>query len=302
MWKENLDDETAAELLPHTFVNVQVLVPLAKGDFGPSPAMESLLNDIKEARNTSVQVSEKSLADARHHFDQLKAALDKESYSNRIIWHEGQKGSIDVLELIALLMIFFPHYSNEAAGGEPHGLYGRKQHALDSYLKFTEGQHRNELMKWINVLPDLVTLFDHIQNTLPDKYEGHFGRIREVKIYDESKLEKGRKYRKTPFKSKFFDKTMKYSVPVGFVYPMFSGLRVLARFDGDAETVKWKTDPVAFWDRHGSSVVREFKRHLEEHSFETKKIATSPTTYQTVRYAVSNIFKDELLQKAGIEA
>ena len=48
--------------------------------------------------------------------------------------------------------------------------------------------------------------------------------------------------------------------------------------------------------------MREFKRHLEEHSFETKKIATSPTTYQTVRYAVSNIFKDELLQKAGIEA
>ena len=59
---------------------------------------------------------------------------------------------------------------------------------------------------------------------------------------------------------------------------------------------------MAFWDRHGSGVVREFKRHLEEHSFETKKIATSPTTYQTVRYTVSNIFKDELLQKAGIEA
>src|SRR5262249_10615396 len=71
-WRAELPQEGAAEELKRRFVNVQVLVPRTEL---LTEEIESLLNDIKEARNNSVQVKQKSLADARHHFDLLKEVL-----------------------------------------------------------------------------------------------------------------------------------------------------------------------------------------------------------------------------------
>lgn len=46
--------------------------------------MTALLNDITEARNTSVQVKEKSLADARQHFDEVKQVLSESPIFHKI--------------------------------------------------------------------------------------------------------------------------------------------------------------------------------------------------------------------------
>jgi hypothetical protein len=58
MWRKDLPEEEASEELGKRFVNVQVLIPEV-GDEPPTQKMITLLNDIKEARNTSVQVKSK---------------------------------------------------------------------------------------------------------------------------------------------------------------------------------------------------------------------------------------------------
>jgi hypothetical protein len=65
-WRQELvEGEMTKDELSTRYVNVQVLIPQLHGAQGPTGSTENLLNDIKEARNTSVQVKQKSLADAR---------------------------------------------------------------------------------------------------------------------------------------------------------------------------------------------------------------------------------------------
>jgi len=298
-WRESLDDSSELE---NTFVNMQVLIPQQNGDDSPGKTVLDLLNDVKEARNTSVQVTEKSLADARKHFELLKDAVSQTPYADRVIWHEGQKGTIDALDLVGLLMIVYPRYTEDSGGDEPHLIYGHKAKSLDAFLRYHH-EHPAELEAWIKCLPSLVTLFDKIQVELPTSYEGKFGRINAVKIYDESKYEPGNKrYSKTPFKSKFLESKMKYKYPVGYVYPVFAGFRVLMKVDEDAGDVVWKKNPAVFWKNNGNSILQQFKPHMENAQFDSKKIAQSPTCYQAVRHAVTDLYKDELLKEAGILA
>ncbi len=173
-WRDELSDADATELVKR-FVNVQVLIPNA--DDAPRTAgMNELLNDIKEARNTSVQVKTKSLADARRQFDQLKDVLKNEPYVADIMWHEGQGGSLDGLHLLIFLMMFYPTFCKDADGGEPSNAYGHKERCLTAFLDYADKEHE-ELEKWLRVLPDIVRLYDTIQFTFPDHYEGSFGSI-----------------------------------------------------------------------------------------------------------------------------
>jgi len=189
--------------------------------------MGDLLNDVKDARNTSVQVKTKSLADARENFDRLKTTLVDEPYYSQISWHEGQNGSIDALQIIILLMIYYPSFC-KAADGEPSNAYGHKERCLDAFLEYNE-KEPEELARWISLLPKMLRLFDHLQLNFPTHYEGSFGKINEVQIYDEKRYEKGsKKYRKTPARTLFLGADMKYAYPQGWIYPLYASFRFLA--------------------------------------------------------------------------
>src|SRR5262249_40956423 len=178
----------------------------------PPPDMTNLLNDVKEARNTSVQVKTKSLADARQHFEILKSVLANERYYDQITWHEGQTGQIDALQIIILLMMYYPSFC-KAADGEPSNAYGHKERCLDAFLQYSE-KEPDQLGKWIAMLPKMLGLFDELQLTFPNYYEGTFGKINEVQIYEPKRYERGsKKYRKTPMRTQFLGREMKYSYP-----------------------------------------------------------------------------------------
>jgi hypothetical protein len=252
LWRHDLSDEEAESKLAETFVNAQVLIPTLNSAGELSPEMIDLLNDIKQARNTSVQVKSKSLADARRHFDILKAALSKEPYYKEISWKEGEGGSIDALQIITLLMIYYPSFS-ASADGEPSNAYGHKERCLEAYLGYSE-QEPDELEKWISTLPVLIRLFDALQITLPEYYTGRFGKIEEVKIFDEKRYQKGeKKYRNTAPKSQFLISPMKYQYPTGWL-PIFAAFRHLVGPSKDGSTVAWRRDPFAFWEKHGQSL------------------------------------------------
>ncbi len=299
LWRDNIEDD---DLLAKSYVNVQILLPMTNGDDPPRDEMLRLLNEVKEARNTSVQVTEKSLADARHHFDLLKKAVAGEPYADSVIWHEGAHGNVDALDIVSLLMVAYPRYTNDSGGNEPHLIYGHKIRALDAFLKYTADQPE-ELARWIRIVPSLVMLFDELQVKLPAMYEGKFGRITGVKIHDEGRYVSGDKnrYSKTPFKSKFLGRQMKYRYGPGFVYPVFAGFRVLLKADESTGEVNWKKDPLEFWKNHGENILKQFKPHMDHCGFESKKIGQSPTCYQAVRQAITGYYKDELLIDAGIE-
>ena len=300
MWREELEDG-AEPRLGEAFVNMQILVPHLRSA-EPSPEMLDLLNDIKEARNTSVQVKTKSLAGARRLFDSLKSTLQDEPFYQEISWHEGQGGSIDALQIVTLLMVYYPNFCNSADGSEPSNAYGHKERCLDAFLDYAQ-KEPEELEKWIKILPRTLQLFDEMQRTLPDYYAGRFGKIAEVQIYDERRCERGnKKYRKTVPKSQFLGKDMKYSYPSGWLYPVFAGFRILTGPDKSGGKIVWKRDPLEFWQGHGQEICDRYFPHIVAAGYEPKKVATNLLTYQAVRQTVTDLYKDELLKEAGITA
>lgn len=297
-WRSEVPDESAAEELKRRFVNLQVLVPRTQA----SSEVESLLNDIKEARNNSVQVKQKSLADARHHFELLKNVLAEEPFFKEISWREGDPGKIDVLTIITLLLVFYPPFSENAPDREPNGAYGRKEKCLDAFLTYSEKQG-DDLDRWIRFLPDMLRLFDDIQYSFPSALGGKFGGIAEVRIFDERKYEKGtKKYRKTPYKTVFSDRDLKYEYPTGWLFPLYSAFRVLLGPAKIGTSLAWKRDPFTFWNKHQEELCARFEPHLKSVGYETKKVASGTITYSAIRAAVTNLYKDDLLAEAGISA
>lgn len=301
-WREELVEEESKERLIESFVNMQVLIPQLKGASEPTGEMLDLLNDIKEARNTSVQVKTKSLADARRHFEAIKTVLKNEPYFPEISWHEGQGGSLDAQQIVTLLMIYYPSFCKTAEGGEPSNAYGHKERCLDAFLEYAE-KEPEQLDKWIKILPKLIQLFDGLQMDFPKYYTGSFGKINEVQIYDERRFERGnKKYRKTPAKSQFLSRQMKYSYPVGWLYPLFAGFRFLVGPDKQTGDINWKKEPIQFWQDHAKEICDQYMPHVVAEGYVPKKIATNLLCYQAMRRAVSDLYKDELLRDAGITA
>ena len=156
--------------------------------------------------------------------------------------------------------------------------------------------------RWISVVPTLVRLFDELQVTLPEYYSGTFGRIEEVKIFDEKRYQKGqKKYRNTPVKSQFLGTAMKYQYPVGWLYPLFAAFRHLVTASKDGHDVVWRRDSIQFCKEHGAELMKRYEPHIREAGYETKKIATSYICYQAMGQAIKDLYKDELLKDAGID-
>lgn len=299
-YREELLEEKAKEELAKRFVNAQILIPELGNGNVPSPEMMDLLNDIKEARNTSVQVKQKSIADSRRHFDVFKSVLGNEPYAAEISWHEGQRGSIDAQTIVILLMLYYPRFCDEADGREPSNAYGHKERCLDAFLEYAKDEP-DRLEAWITLVPDMIRFFDHLQVTFPKHYGGRFGGITEVQIYDERQYKRGiKKYRKTAPKSQFLGNDMKYSYPIGWLYPIYAAFRVLIGPSREGGGLTWKKDPVDFWQENGDEICRRYEPHLKGVGYDTKKVATNLICFQAMRQAVTDLYKDEIIRQAGL--
>jgi len=81
-----------------------------------------------------------------------KSALKDEPYFAEISWHEGQGGSIDGLQIVTLLMIYYPSFCSSSEGGEPSNAYGHRERCLDAFLEYA-AKEPDQLDRWIKVLP-----------------------------------------------------------------------------------------------------------------------------------------------------
>lgn len=151
-------------------------------------------------------------------------------------------------------------------------------------------------------MPDLLRLFDEIQYSFPNCIGGRFGGIAEVRIFDEKKYEKGgKKYRKTPSKTIFGLRDMRYEYPMGWLYPLYAAFRALLGVNKQGD-VYWKRDPMEFWKTHGEQLCTRYEPHLKVMGNETRKVATNAITFADMRGALNDLYKDDLLAAAGISA
>lgn len=202
--------------------------------------IEDDFTSIAGARNTSVQVKDKSLAELEGKLNVIKSLVAGTPFEHDINYVEFDTKEIDVLDVIAVLTIFHNELNSNQ---NPVYCYSAKAQTLVKYLKNPQAY-----LKLGMISKDIFALHDHIKRSMKELYSkktgGDFGKLKEI----------GYKNGHLKFPLKFssridgeFEK-LKYDIPSGFVYPILASLRFLL-IENDQGFYNWRTDPFKFYDK-----------------------------------------------------
>ena len=209
--------------------------------------VEDIIEKLAEARNTSVQVDEKSMAELQQKFDPIKEGLEGMSFFSRIAFKQNQQAfdddtnkklkMIDAREVVSIINMF--NIDKFDAVTHPIKAYSSKAKMLELYLENPEGYRR-----YVNIMPDIFDLYDTIEMEFATAFNETGGRYGRKKY-------SGYKEGKTIGMSKFGLHELYYKIPDGLIYPAVAAFRSLVVLNPDTDKYEWKNgvDHITVWDK-----------------------------------------------------
>lgn len=278
--------ESAQALQPHDaprYVRVELITGFDR----------ETISDVVEARNTSNQVRDESLANLRLEFDPIKDVLRDESYFESIAWSEyeeletGKAKPIDVRDIISYLITFDTGAFNSTT--QPLIAYKDKRACLKHFQ-----QHKARLRKLYHLLPDILRLWDTIHENWPSWYNtgreeeagipGRFGKLTAIIGAQDALYFKGAH--------------VKYRMPEAYKYPILSATRAAIKVQGRG--AKWATDPFELLQttgRHLTTVVGNAVRATNNPNKVGKDVGTWSSCYLIVESALRGSMTEEAEKK-----
>ncbi len=227
-------------ILEHKGQNIEQFV-----QFEVMTGVEDIIEQLAEARNTSVQVDEKSMAELENKFDPIKEAIEGLSFYKRIAFKQNQEyidpvtlkksKMIDAREIVSIISMF--NISKYGKKDAPIAAYSSKAKMLNEYL-----ESYTEYGKYVNIIPDIFDLYEQIEIEFAEAYNsigGRYGRKR----YSGYKDDKEVGY------TKFECNPIKYKIPDGFMYPTVGAFRCLVKYNEASEKYEWKQNPIEVWEK-----------------------------------------------------
>lgn len=212
--------------------------------------VEDIFQSLAAARNTSVQVQDKSIAELEDRFEIIKSTLARESYMDRVFFKENEKGDIDVADLLAILNLFnIDRY--RGMDTFPINSYSSKKRCIDLYIndhKEYGESLKNPYVKMKPIMVDIFKLYNEIEKNMNSLYRqknpnGRFGSIKGITVPKAGQ----------EFKSKFMNDSIEVMSPNGFIYPILGSFRALVEEKNGAYT--WKNNPFSILNDVGPDLV-----------------------------------------------
>ena len=247
------------------------------------------ISDVVEARNTSNQVRDESLANLREEFNGIKSVLRDRPYFGSIAWSEyeelegGDPKPLDVRDVISYLIVFDRDAFNSTT--QPLIAYKDKRACL---RHFQENERR--LRKLYPLLPDILLLWDELHWGWRGWYNsgrsdqagihGRFGNLTAVTDHEEPLFFKGEK--------------APYRMPEAYKYPMLSAFR--AAIETRGKSAEWATDPFGLLSMTGpqlTSVVGNGVRQTNNPNKVGKDVGIWSSCYLVVESALRNTMTKE---------
>lgn len=217
--------------------------------------VESIIEELARARNTSVQVDEKSMAELANKFDPIKEGLQGMPFYKRIAFKQNQLETdslsgknlkmIDARDIVAIINMFEMEHTDKKM--QPTQAYSSKSRMLQVYLENPERYRR-----FTNIAPDIFDLFDTIETEFAEAYNSAGGRYGRKKY-------SGYKDNKVVGKSKFTEQEMIYKVPDGLLYPVVGAFRTLVVYNKNTDKYEWYNgvNPIEIWHDCKLSLVKK---------------------------------------------
>ena len=194
------------------------------------------ISDVVEARNTSNQVRDESLANLREEFEPIKEVLREHPYFDSIAWSEyeeletGKPKPIDVRDIISYLITFDTSSFNSTT--QPLIAYKDKRACLRHFQ-----DHKDRLRKLYPLVPDILRLWDEIHLG----WRGWYGEGREEEAGIRGRFLKLTAVLQGTETLHFKGVNVPYRMPEAYKYPILSALRAAIKVQGRG--AKWSTDP-----------------------------------------------------------
>ncbi len=216
--------------------------------------VEDIIEPLAAARNTSVQVDDKSLAELSNKFDPIKDAIGGMTFFERIAFKQNQQLApkvrmIDAREIVAILTMFNRSVYSETV--HPTQAYSSKAKVLDDYLA-----NPDHFEIFSNIAPDIFDLYDQIERDFPDAYNSTGGRYggRKYSGYKDGKL---------VAKSKFRQEDMIYKVPDGLIYPLVASFRAAVELNKNTGKYEWKQDVFELYEEIKQQLATKIMKYTE---------------------------------------
>ncbi len=209
--------------------------------------VEDIIEDLARARNTSVQVDEKSMAELAQKFEPIKEGLEGMPFFKRIAFKQNQIEKdketgknlkmIDAREVVSIISMF--DIERYVGNNHPTQAYSSKSKMLENYLEDPE-----KFRKFVNITPDIFDLYDAIEMEFADAYNSRGGKYGRKKYA-------GYKDGKVIGKSKFGGHDLKYKIPDGLMYPVVSAFRTMVVYNENTDRYEWYNgeEPIKVWTR-----------------------------------------------------
>lgn len=212
------------------------------------------IDELAAARNTSVQVSDKAIAELAEKFDFVKNAISTEPYKEDISYRENESDKrLDSVDFVRLMYCFNIFKFDADSTKQPIAAYSGKAQVLKDYLN---DYGRKETYKKIApLLPVITKLYDKIEKEMPSAYlevtpNGRFGKVKGVDS-------------KNNIKTKFYQLDTGHQISQGLIFPIIAAFRSLLSLE-DSKLV-WEVDPIEVWDSIKTKLVNntiEMSRQL----------------------------------------
>ncbi len=244
--------------------------------------IEGIFQSLAAARNTSVQVQDKSIAELEDRFDIIKNTLANEPYISRVFFKENDNGDIDVADLLALLNMFnISRY--DGMSSFPINSYSSKKKCIDLYIadhKQYGESTENPYIKMVNIMPDIFRLYDAIETNMNKFYReknpnGKYGSTKGVQVPKANQ----------EFYSKFLNNTLDLASPNGFIYPILGAFRALL---GEKNgKYYWKKNPFSVLEKVGADLVQSTVSMSRELGNNPQSVGKSPNVWKTLYMTVA---------------
>jgi AIPR protein. len=216
--------------------------------------VEDIFTKLAAARNTSVQVEDKSIAELEKRFEIIKTVLQNDStIIGRLSFKQNEDGAIDISEVLAILNLFnLSEYPNNQTDNYPIQSYSGRAKCTERYInahKKYEAGIDNPYVKMSTIIPDILKLYNKLEVKMNEYYTagspgGRYGSVKGVS---------GGVGRQEQF-SKIYGQKMDFSTPTGFIYPILGAFRSLVVIKEDGY-YDWAIDPFATMDKLGKDLV-----------------------------------------------
>lgn len=209
--------------------------------------VEDIIERLAEARNTSVQVDEKSMAELQQKFDPIKEGLEGMPFFERIAFKQNQQAfddennkklkMIDAREVVAIINMF--NIEKFDSVNHPIKAYSSKAKMLEMYLEDPESYR-----KYVNIMPDIFELYDTIETEFASAFNENGGRYGRKKY-------SGYKDGSIIGVTKFGLNDIYYKIPDGLIYPSVAAFRSLVGYNEKTDRYEWKNgvNPIWIWDK-----------------------------------------------------